>query len=83
MTVTIPKDLQDYVQSKVASGQCESEQALIVKAIRVYRDLDERRAQLRSEVQVGLDQLNRGESAPLDIEKIKAEGMKRLADRAQ
>jgi antitoxin ParD1/3/4 len=34
---------------------------------------------LRREVQKGLDQLDRGESVPLDAECIKSEGRRRLA----
>ena len=68
MTVTIPKDLEAYIQSQVASGQCESEQALIAQAIRVYRELHEKHAELQRSVQEGFDQIERGEYIELKDE---------------
>ncbi len=68
MTVTLPKDLEIYVQSKISSGQCESEQALIAEAIRIYRDLDERYAALRQSIKEGFDQIERGEYIELNGE---------------
>jgi antitoxin ParD1/3/4 len=48
-------------------------------------DRDTQRAlqlrRLREEIQVGLDQVEKGQVAPLDVEKIKAGGRKRLAAR--
>ena len=68
MTVTIPKDLEEYVQSQVTSGQYESEQALIAEAIRVYRELHDQHAALRRSVQDGFDQIERGEYIELKDE---------------
>lgn len=68
MTVSIPRDLEIYVQSKIASGQCESEQALIADAIRIYRDLDERYAELRQSIKEGFDQIERGDYIELNGE---------------
>jgi len=36
--------------------------------------------ELKREIQKGIDSLNRGEGAPLDIEEIKREGRRRLAE---
>jgi antitoxin ParD1/3/4 len=36
---------------------------------------------LREEIQVGVDQIEKGQVAPLDVKKTKAEGRKRLAAR--
>ncbi|HZS47464.1 MAG TPA: hypothetical protein VFC63_20505 [Blastocatellia bacterium] len=36
---------------------------------------------LRKDVQKGIDSLNRGEGKPLNVDAIKAEGRKRLAER--
>jgi hypothetical protein len=38
---------------------------------------------LRQEIQVGLDQITAGNVSELDIEKIKAEGRKLLAEQSQ
>lgn len=45
----------------------------------VYRD----GAELREQVQVGLDELDNGQSAPLDIEDTKRRGRERLAKKQQ
>jgi hypothetical protein len=38
---------------------------------------------LRGDIQVGLDQIEKGQVAPLDVKKIKAGGRKRLAVRGR
>lgn len=38
-----------------------------------------RRAELKKQVAIGIDQLDQGRRAPLDIAEIKAEGRKQLA----
>jgi hypothetical protein len=55
----------------------------------LYRRLDEsaevrgwRLAELKREIQKGLDSLERGEAVPLDAEDIKREGRRRLAARS-
>jgi antitoxin ParD1/3/4 len=53
--------------------------------LRLIEDRDTQRAlqlrRLRAEIQVGLDQIEKGQLGPLDVEKIKAGGRKRLAAR--
>jgi hypothetical protein len=56
--------------------------------IDLYRWLDEsedvramRREELRREIQKGIESLDQGEGVPLDIESIKCEGRRLLAER--
>jgi Arc/MetJ-type ribon-helix-helix transcriptional regulator len=70
---TFPPDIEAYVQQKVASGQFHSRDELAVEAVRVYRALEVKHAQLKSDVQAAIDEADRGLSVPLDIEAIKAE----------
>lgn len=70
---TFPPDIEAYVQQKIASGQFHSRDELSVEAVRIYRDLEARHAQLESDVQAAIDEADRGLSVPLDIEAIKAE----------
>lgn len=81
MTVQLPVELADFVRGKVESGEYASEQELLINAVQVLRELSRKHEQLRGEIQIGIDQLNRREGRPLDIDKIKSEGMKRLAER--
>ncbi len=66
-------DLEQYVQQKVASGQFASSEEFAVEAMRLYRELEDRHASLKADVQVALEQSARGESAPLDMDAIKRE----------
>ncbi len=68
MTVSIPKDLEDYVQSKVASGQCASQEALIAEALRVYRKIEESHAELRASVEEARRDHDRGDYVALKSE---------------
>jgi putative addiction module CopG family antidote len=70
---TFPPDLEAYIQQKVASGQFSSPHELTVEAVRIYRELEARRAQLKSDVQAAIDESRQGLSEPLDMEAIKAE----------
>lgn len=68
-----PPDIEAYVQQKIASGEFGSRDELAAEAMRIYRQLEARRAQLKSDVQAAIDEAERGLSQPLDIEAIKAE----------
>jgi antitoxin ParD1/3/4 len=71
----LPPDLMAFVQDKVAMGTYETENEVIREALRLLRERDQiremRLANLRKEIQVGLDESARGEVAPLDIAEIK------------
>ncbi len=70
---TFPPDLEAYIQQKIATGQFGSREELAAEAMRVYRDLETRRAQLKSDVQAAIDEADQGLAEPLDIDAIKAE----------
>ena len=73
-------DVEKYVQEKIARGEFSSPEEFAQEAIRVYHELETRHAELRDEVQRRIAQVERGETAPLDVEAVKAEGRKRLAE---
>lgn len=86
MDVHLSSDLEALIGAKVASGRYHSADEVLQDALRLLdeRDrLDEAKlADLRLEIRRGLDQLDRGESAPLDIEAIKMKArMQRQARR--
>ena len=85
MDVTLTPELEHLIQDKVASGLYTSESEVIREALRLLKDRDELKflavEDLRREIRKGLDQLDRGESVPLDAERIKSEGRRRLAQR--
>ncbi|MCO6457015.1 MAG: type II toxin-antitoxin system ParD family antitoxin [Pirellulaceae bacterium] len=73
MTEALPPDIQRFVDQAVASGEYDSPDACIVAALRAFRELRERHQQLRADIQHAIEQSQRGESRPLDMEAVKAE----------
>lgn len=71
-------NLERYIQEKVAGGQFSSAEEFTREAIRVYHALETQNAELRAEIQQRIEQADRGEIGPLDIESIKAKGRRRL-----
>jgi putative addiction module CopG family antidote len=71
--LTYPPDIESYVQQTVAKGTFRSRDEFAVEAARLYREIESRREQLKSDIQAAIEEANRGESAPLDIEAIKRE----------
>ena len=70
---TYPPDLEAYVQQKIDSGEFRSRDELAVEAVRLYREIEIKHAQLKADIQAALVEADRGLSKPLDIEAIKAE----------
>ena len=70
---TYPPDLEAYVQQKIDSGEFRSRDELAVEAVRLYREIEIKHAQLKADIQAALDEADRGLSKPLDIEAIKTE----------
>ena len=78
MDISLTSQLEKVVREKVASGLYNSPSEVVGEALRLLDDHDRlqqiKLERLRSDIQAGLDS---GESAPLDIEEIKAEARKR------
>jgi putative addiction module CopG family antidote len=73
MTISLPADLEQYVDKRVAAGAFASPDALVQEAVRLYREIELRRDVLKADLQAAIDQSDHGMSAPLDIEAIKRE----------
>jgi len=70
---TLPPDLEAFVEQKISSGQFSSRDELTAEAVRLLRDLEVKRQQLKSDVQAAIDEADQGLCEPLDAEAIKAE----------
>ncbi len=88
MDVPLTPELERLIQEKVASGQYESPAEVVREAVRLLIRRDEeyqaRLEALRREIQIGLDQLDRGEAIIADdefFEAIKRNGRARLRER--
>ncbi|MBI1900404.1 MAG: hypothetical protein HYS13_04720 [Planctomycetia bacterium] len=71
MIHTLPSDLQEFARASLARGDYASETDLIVHAVRVLRNLKRQHERLKNDIQQGMDELDRGEGRPLDIEAVK------------
>ena len=76
MSTDISPENEQYLQEAVARGTFPSRGQALNAAVELLK----RREQLIRDVGAGIEQLERGEGEPLDIEDIKARGRKRLAD---
>ena len=68
-----PADIEQYIKAKVATGEFNSEDSFLCEATRVYRDMETRHQQLKSDVQAAIDEVNSGKTLPMDMEIVKDE----------
>ena len=80
MPYMFPPELSQLVQQKMASGLYSSEDDLLVEAIHALNNLQAQHAELRGEIRSRLEKSGQGFSQPLDVESIKTEARRRLAE---
>lgn len=83
MSTDLSPQNESYIQEAVARGAFPSRGQALDAAVELLRERDARRDEWIREVQAGIDQIERGEYAPLDIDDIKARGRERLAARGK
>ncbi len=66
MNISIPESLRDFVESEVRERGYSSASEYVRELIRGARERSAREEELRQVVQLGLEQLRRGESVDLD-----------------
>jgi antitoxin ParD1/3/4 len=69
MTNFLSSEVQQLVQEELATGRYVSENELLLEAVRLLADRNRRRESLRRELQVGRNELDRGEGIELDGDK--------------
>ncbi len=86
MNVSLTPELEQYVSGKVRSGLYHSASEVIREGLRLLKEKDEiyqrKLEELRREIQIGIDQADRGEVSNFNeetLKEIKAQGRKRLA----
>ncbi len=67
MTITLPPQLEKRIREKVASGTYPSPNDVLQESLRLLDERDRKRAALRADIQVGIDQLDRGEGIDADV----------------
>ena len=75
MKVNLAPELERFVEEKVRAGQYQSADEVVNSAVAMLRQQEtlstEDIAELRREIAIGLEQLDRGESAPWDAGALK------------
>lgn len=83
MNVSLTPQLEALVREKVASGLYTSASEVVREALRLLAERDDERsahlARLRADVQRGLDELDRGEGTPWDLDAFLAEARQGFA----
>jgi antitoxin ParD1/3/4 len=81
MNVSLTPERERLVNEKVASGLYQTASEVVREALRLLKERDQAREQLRADVQAGVDQLARGEGRVYDktsgrqlAERIKSRG---------
>lgn len=90
MNISLTKELEELVTTKVASGRYHSASEVVREGLRLLEEHDllrqARIEQLRKDIQVGIDQLDRGEGKAYDdvslgqlFDDLKVKGKERLS----
>lgn len=82
--VSLPSDLEEFVESKVTSGEYAHASEVVRDGLRLLMERDAEKLEwLRVEIQKGIDEADRGELVPHDEawKLIRARGMALLSER--
>ena len=83
IALSLPKDLQDFVEHSVKSGRFSDERELVREALETLKTREEFRqfqlGKLKEQLQTGVDDLEAGRVAEWDGEEIKRKGRVLLA----
>jgi antitoxin ParD1/3/4 len=76
MNVSLTPELEKFVAKKVASGLYQTASEVIREGLRLLRERDDQQRrkleELRKEIAVGIEQLDRGEAGPLNAKETLA-----------
>ena len=87
MSQVVPREFDEFVAREIASGKYRSHEEVVSAGLRLLQERERKLESLRADIQVGLDQLDRGEGITLETEEaqraffedVKARGRERLA----
>ncbi len=73
MSTGYPPEILKFIEEEMASGHYEDESALVTEALEVFRELKQRHAELKQQIQQSLEAEREGRVMPLDIDAIVSE----------
>jgi len=77
---SLPPELGQFIAEQLAAGRYQSEEELVVDAVRVLRDLEAQQQQFREDVEGGLEELERGKFHQYDEQGLR-DRFEQLKDR--
>ncbi|MEX2112272.1 MAG: hypothetical protein WD845_03760 [Pirellulales bacterium] len=80
MAYQFPPDVEKLVNEQMAASGYGSQDDVLRDALRVFRELQARRDQLLSDVQIGIDQANLGRAGRLDVNELIDRCTRKLAE---
>jgi antitoxin ParD1/3/4 len=85
VTITLRDEDRQFIETAMQAGRYVTESEVVSDAIAELRAREELRqarlADLRAKVMVGIEELDRGEGVPWDVDEIMAEGRALLESR--
>ena len=86
IAVSLPRELEEFVEESVRSGQFGSEAEVLIGALASFKTKEEFRqfqlAKLREKLGSGLAQIDHGEVVAWDVEDFKRRARAHLADQS-
>ena len=77
----IPAEFSQFVQQVISRGSFASETEVVGAGLRLLQERERELEALRAEILPALESLDRGEGEPLDIEAMRREAHRRLAEK--
>jgi putative addiction module CopG family antidote len=63
---SFPPDVTQFIDEQVAVGNYSSQEAVVVDAVRILREVQAKQRQFQEDVRLGMEQLERGEYTEYD-----------------
>ncbi|MEO7932807.1 MAG: type II toxin-antitoxin system ParD family antitoxin [Chthoniobacterales bacterium] len=83
LSITLQDEDKSFIETVVKSGRYLTESEVVADALAGFKVQEEirkqRLASLKAKIQVGIDELDRGESAVWNVDEVKAKGRALLA----
>jgi putative addiction module CopG family antidote len=70
MTLNLPTDLRDFVADEISSGAYCTADEIVGDALRLFRDMKARHAQLVADVQIGIEEADKGLAQPISMDAL-------------
>lgn len=64
MQVEIPREFEPFIHAQVQNGHCGTESEVVAEALRLLREIESRREELRRDIAAGMQS---GEGVPADV----------------